>query len=186
MLRRLINPILCLPIALCINSVNVFSSETKDYIDNVLKENSNNPFISYQEIEKIILNNQELKSLKNLVTSASFNLSSQIARRYPSLDFQVNGLPKYVAGKKYGSNSPTLKTSQFTANPSLNIKWDVIAPLRRSEIKIAKENYKIAENNYEIKKKDLIQEARKGTTNSKSHIKIFKIKNLHLIYQLQV
>jgi len=55
---------------------------------------------------------------------------------------------------------PTLKTSQFTANPSLNIKWDVIAPLRGSEIKIAKTNYKIAENNYEIKKKDLIQEAR--------------------------
>ena len=60
----------------------------------------------------------------------------------------------------YRSNSATLKTSQFTANPSLNIKWDVIAPLRGSEIKIAKTNYKIAENNYEIKKKDLIQEAR--------------------------
>ena len=110
--------------------------------------------------KKIILNNQELKSLQNLVASASFNLSSQIAKRYPSLDFQANGLPKYVAGKKYNSNSPTLKTSQFTANPSLNIKWDVIAPLRGSEIKIAKTNYKIAENNYEIKKKDLIQEAR--------------------------
>jgi len=42
----------------------------------------------------------------------------------------------------------------------LNIIRDVIAPLRGSEIKIAKTNYKIAENNYEIKKKDLIQEAR--------------------------
>merc|ERR1711991_308669 len=71
-----------------------------------------------------------------------------------------NGLPQYVAGKQYNSNSTTLKTSQFTANPSLNIKWDVIAPLRGSEIKIAKENLKISENNYEIKKKDLIQEAR--------------------------
>ena len=101
-----------------------------------------------------------LRSLQNLVDSASFNLSSQIAKRYPSLDFQANGLPKYVAGKNYNSDSSTLKTSQFTANPSLNIKWDVIAPLRGSEIKIAKTNYKIAENNYEIKKKDLIQEAR--------------------------
>ena len=160
MLRRVINPILFLPLALCINSINVLSSETKNYIDNVLEEKSNNPFISYQEIEKIILNNQELKSLQNLVTSASFNLSSKIAQRYPSLDFQANGLPKYVAGKKYSSNSPTLKTSQFTANPSLNIKWDLIAPLRGSEIQVAKANYKIAKNNYEIKKKDLIQEAR--------------------------
>ena len=160
MLRRVINTILFLPLALCINSKDVLSSETKNFIDNVLEEKSNIPFISYQEIEKIVLNNQELKALQNLVISARFNLSSQIAQRYPSLDFQANGLPKYVAGKNYSNNSTTLKTSQFTANPSLNIKWDLIDPLRGSEIKIAKANYKIAENNYEIKKKDLIQEAR--------------------------
>jgi len=160
MLRRVINPFLLLPLTLSMNTFNVLSSEIKNYIDNVLEEKSNITFVDYQEIEKLILNNQELKSLQNLVASASFNLSSQIAKRYPSLDFQANGLPNYVAGKKYNSNSPTLKTSQFTANPSLNIKWDVITPLRGSEIKIAKTNFKIAENNYEIKKKDLIQEAR--------------------------
>jgi len=160
MLRRVINPFLLLPLTLSMNTFNVLSSETKNYIDNVLEEKSNITFVDYQEIEKLVLNNQELKSLQNLVDSASFNLSSQIAKRYPSLDFQAYCIPKYVSGKKYNSNSPTSKTSQFTANPSLNIKWDVIAPLRGSEIKIAKTNYKIAENNYEIKKKDLIQEAR--------------------------
>ena len=160
MLRKVINPILFLPLALSINSINVLSSETKNYIDNVLKEKSNITFVEYQEIEKIILNNQELKSLQKLVTSASFNLSSQISQRYPSLDFQAIGLPKYVAGKNYSSNSQTLKTSQFTVNPSLNIKWDLIDPFRGYEIKIAKENYNIAKNNYEIKKKDLIQTAR--------------------------
>ncbi len=160
MLRRVINPFLFLPLALSMNSINLLSSETKNYIDNVLEEKSNVIFVDYQEIEKIVLNNKELKSLQNLVTSARFNLSSQIAQRYPSLDFQAIGLPKYVAGKNYSSNSQTLKTSQFTANPSLNIKWDLIDPLRGSEIKIAKENYKIANNNFEIKKKDLIQEAR--------------------------
>jgi len=71
-------------------------------------------FISYFEIENNVLNNEELKSLQNLVTSASFNLSSKISQRYPSLDFQVNGLPKYVLGKNFNSNSQTLKTSQFT------------------------------------------------------------------------
>ncbi len=160
MFRRVINPILFLPLVLCINSINVLSSEKKDYIDNILEEKPNESFISYQDIEKIVLNNQELKSLKNLVTSASFNLTSKISQRYPSLDFQASGMPKYVAGKKYSDNSATLKTSQFTVNPALNIKWDLIDPLRGPEIKIAKENYKIAENNYEIKKKDLIQEAR--------------------------
>ena len=160
MLRRVINPFLLLPLTLSMNPFNVLSSERKNYIDNVLEEKSNISFDSYQEIEKIVLNNQELKSLQNLVASASFNLSSQIAKRYPSLDLQANGFPKYVSGKQYNSKSPTLKTSQISANPSLNIRWDVIAPLRVSEIRIAKANYKIAENNYEIKKKDLIQEAR--------------------------
>ena len=160
MFRKIINPFLLLPIALCINSLNVISSETNSYVDKVLKEKSNKLFISYREIENIILNNQELKSLQNLVTSASFNLSSQISQRYPSLDFQANGLPKYVSGKQYNSNSDTLKTSQVSANPSLNIKWDLIDPTRGPEIKIAKDNLKIAENNFEIKKKDLIQEAR--------------------------
>jgi len=160
MLRRVINPFLFLPLALNISSINVLSSETKNYIDNVLEEKPNNTFVDYQEIEKIILNNPELQSLQNLVASASFNLSSQISQRYPSLDFQANGLPKYVAGTNYSSNSQTLKTSQFTANPSLNIKWDLIDPLRGSEIKIAKENFQIAKNNYAIKKKDLIQEAK--------------------------
>ena len=160
MLRRVINPFLLLPIALSINSINALSSETKNNIDNTLGENSNKLFINYEEIEEIILKNPELKSLQNLVTSAKFNLSSKIGQRYPSLDLQVNGLPKYVSGRNYSSSSPTLETSQFSANPSLNIKWDLIDPLRGSEIKIAKENYKIAKNNYEIKKKDLIQEAR--------------------------
>ncbi len=160
MLRKIINPILFLPLTLFIYSLEVLSNDKKDLIDLVLEEKSNKPFISYQDIEKIILNNEELKSLQKLVASASFNLSSQIAKRYPSIDFQANGLPKYTSAKKFNSNSQTLKTSQFTANPSLNIKWDLIDPLRASEIKISKENFKIAENNYEIKKKDLIQEAR--------------------------
>jgi len=62
MLRRVINPILFLPLALSINSINVLSSETKNYIDNVLEEKSNITFVDYQEIEKLVLINQELKS----------------------------------------------------------------------------------------------------------------------------
>ena len=160
MLRRVINPFLFLPIALSINSINVLSSEAENNIDNTLGENSNKLIINYEEIEKIILKNQELKSLQNLVNSANFNVLSKLGQIYPSLDLQVNGLPKYVSGRNYSNNSPTLETSQFSVNPSLNIKWDLIDPLRGSEIKLAKENYKIAKNNYEIKKKDLIQKAR--------------------------
>ena len=97
--RRVIHSILFLPLTLSINSINVLSSEKKNYIDNVLEEKSNITLADYQEIENLVLNNQELKSLQNLLASASFNLSSQIAKRYPTLNFQANGIPKYVAGK---------------------------------------------------------------------------------------
>ena len=99
MLKKIINPILFLPLALFINSLEVLSNEKKDLIDKVLEEKSNKTFISYQEIENLGLNNEELKSLQNLVSSANYNVSSQISQRYPSLDFQANGLPKYVSGK---------------------------------------------------------------------------------------
>ena len=66
MLRRVINPFLLLPLTLGMNSFNVLSSETKNYIDNVLEEKSNITFVDYQEIEKLVLNNPELKSLQNL------------------------------------------------------------------------------------------------------------------------
>lgn len=91
MLRRVINPFLFLPIALSINSINVLSSEAENNIDNTLGENSNKLIINYEEIEKIILKNQELKSLQNLVNSANFNVLSKLGQIYPSLDLQVNG-----------------------------------------------------------------------------------------------
>ena len=109
MLKKIINPILFLPLALFINSLEVRSNEKKDLIDKVLEEKSSKPFITYQEIENLVLNNEELKSLQNLVASSNYNLSSQISQRYPSLDFQANGLPKYVAGKQYNSNHLLIK-----------------------------------------------------------------------------
>ena len=66
MLRRVINPFLFLPLTLSFNTVKVLSSEAKNYIDNVLEEKSYITFVDYQEIEKLVLNNQELKSLQNL------------------------------------------------------------------------------------------------------------------------
>ena len=117
MLKKVINPILYLPLALFANTLEALPNEKQNVIDKVLEEKSNKLFISYEEIDKIVLNNPDLKSLQNSVNSASFNLSSKIAKRYPSLDFQANGLPKYISGKNYSSSSQTLKTSQLTANP---------------------------------------------------------------------
>ena len=160
MFRKIINPILFLQLVMCLTFQKSLISKQNNYIDKVLEDKGDNIFIDYSEIEKIIINNQELKSFQELVTSSSFNLSSKISQRYPSLDLQASGLPKYVSGKNHNSNLTTTKTSQFSANPSLSIRWDLIDPLRGSDIKIARENFKIAKNNLEIKRKDLIREAR--------------------------
>ncbi len=161
MLRKIIHPMLVLPFCLYINSQEALLSKANNNIEEILHENENQIFLNYSEIDNITLkNNQELKALESLVNSTTFTLSSKIAKRYPSLDLQASGLPKYVSGKNYNSSSSTTKTSQFSANPSLNIKLDLIDPLRGSEIKIARNNYAIAKNNYEIKKKDLIKEAK--------------------------
>ncbi len=160
MLRKLY-PIFVFPLCLYINSQEALLSKTNNNIEEILRENETQIFLNYSEIKNItIKNNQELKALESLVNSTSFTLSSKIAKRYPSLDLQASGLPKYVSGKNYSSSSSTTKTSQFSANPSLNIKLDLIDPLRGSEIKIARNNYAIATNNYEIKKKDLIKDAK--------------------------
>ncbi len=160
MLRKFINPILFLPLALLITNPKALLSEQKNPIDEIIEETENRIFIDFKEIEAIISNNEELKSLKELENSSNFNLSSKISQKYPSIDLQAIGLPQYTAGKNYNSNSLTTKTSQFSANPSITIRWDLIDPLRGYEIKIAKDNYKIAQNNFEIKRRDLIKDAR--------------------------
>ena len=161
MLKKRIYPIFVFPLCLYINSQEALLSKTNNNIEEILQENETQIFLNYSEIKNItIKNNQELKALEKLVQSTTFTLSSKIAKRYPSLDLQASGLPKYVLGKNYNSSLTTKKTSQFTANPSLNIRLDLIDPLRGSEIKIARNNYAIAKNNYEIKKKDLIKEAK--------------------------
>jgi len=121
--------------------------------------NKNN--IKFEDIPIILLNNNlELKSLQELVTSASYNLSSKISKRYPSLDLSANGLPQYLYGKNYNNKTANTKTSQLKANPSLSLRWDIIDPQRGLEINSARKNYEIAKNNFEIKKYDLIQEAK--------------------------
>ncbi|MDC2974648.1 TolC family protein [Prochlorococcus sp. AH-736-K09] len=160
MFRKIINLILFLPVSLFITSQKSTLSQTENYINEVIEEKKEKYAIRYKDINNLILNNHEIKSLNEVVNSSSFNLSSKIAKRYPSIDLQANGLPKYVAGKTHNSNTPTTETSQFSANPSILIRWDVIEPLRASEIKVARDSYRIAKNNYDIKRKDLIQEAK--------------------------
>ena len=160
MLRKLIRTSL-ITFFLLFDSHNASLSQSRDDIKQINEKKEQENLISYSEINTIILkNNQELKSLNELVLSSKFNLNSELAKRNPSLDLTVNGLPQYQTGRTYNSNSGNTKTSQLSVNPSLQLKLDIFDPLRGNEIKIAKLNYEIAQNNYDIRKKDLIQEAK--------------------------
>ena len=139
------------------NLSNAIANTKSISVQKLLNENN----IKFEDIPNILsTNNLELKSLQELVSSASYNLSSKISKRYPSLDLNANGLPQYLYGKSYNNKSNNTKTSQFKANPSLSLRWDIIDPQRGLEINSARTNYEIAKNNFEIKKYDLIQEAK--------------------------
>ena len=57
MFRKIINPILSLPLLLITVPQYVISREINSSIDEVLAEKDNKIFIDYQEIKEIIINN---------------------------------------------------------------------------------------------------------------------------------
>ena len=93
-------------------------------------------------------NNQELLTLSKLIESSTFNLKSKIAKRYPSLDLEINGLPQFLNGQVNNNKRFNTKSSQISVNPSLSLNWDIIDPQRGPEIKAAKDSLQIAKNNY--------------------------------------
>ena len=160
MLKNLVSSSLVIPFFL-LNPIISFSQELNKDENTSIKSLLSKQTINFEDIPMIIEeNNLELKSLKELIGALSYNLSSKIAKRYPSLDLTANGLPQYLYSENFNNSSIDTKTSQFKLNPSLNIRWDLIDPQRSLEIKSARNNFEVAKNNFEIKKNDLIQEAR--------------------------
>ena len=127
--------------------------------------------INFEDIpNKVSKSNLELKSLKKLVQSSSFNLSSKISERYPKLNINASGLPQYLYSKSFNNYMNNTKTSQYQINPSLNLRWDIIDPTRGLEITSFKNRYEIAQNNYKIKQQDLISSPLAGSMIS--HLKL--------------
>ncbi len=130
--------------------------------ENIIKKKIiNKKFVEYKDIDELLINkNFELKALQKMVQSASFNYTSSLGKKYPSIDLSATGLPQYLYGKNYNSSGVNTKSSQLKVNPALTIRWDLINPTREPDINSAQKNLKIAINNYEVKKNDLIQEAK--------------------------
>ncbi len=160
MFKTLINFCLIIPVFLIIPTKSIAQVERlaeETSVKKLLKQR----LIKFEDIPNIVSeSNLELKSLKKLVQSSSFDLSSKISQKYPKLNLNANGLPQYLYSESFNNYSNDTKTSQYQINPSLNLRWDIIDPKRGPEIKSYQNRYEIARNNYEIKKQDLIQEAK--------------------------
>ena len=161
MLKKILRSSFILPFFFVMELPALFSSEI-DLVENISVESIlNKKTLIFSDINNLVIkNNIELKSLKALIESASLNLSSKISTRYPTIDLRANGLPQYLYGENYSNNSSDTLSSQYSINPSLDLRWDLIDPLRGIEIELARHNFEIAKNNYEIKKRDLIFEAK--------------------------
>jgi len=161
MFKKIFNSTVLISFFLSVSSAHSdvldLKEDQKISIENLLTQK----VITLKDIPSLVIkNNLELKSLKELINASSYNLSSKISKRYPSLDITANGLPQYLYGKNYKSSNNDTKTSQIKVNPTLNLRWDLIDPQRGLDISSARNNFEIAKNNYEIKKNDLIQEAK--------------------------
>ncbi len=161
MLKQTLYSFLIIPLFFLLTHNQMNSSELTNEEISDKEKKYNRKTLEINDIPAILVDqNFELKALENLVKSASFNYSSSLGKRYPSVNLSATGLPQYVYGKTYNSSSVDTKSSQLKVNPALTIRWDLINASREPEINAAQNNLKIAINNYEIKKNDLIQEAK--------------------------
>ncbi len=159
--KNLFKYFLLIPAFLYLPTSSNFAMNVIDSEDISIKSLLNKRTMNFEDIDQaIILNNLELKALREQINSASFNLKSKIAKRYPTLDLTANGLPQYLYSENKNNWSVDTKSSQFKINPSLNLRWNLIDPQRAIEIRTAKNNFEIAKNNFEIKKSDLIKKAK--------------------------
>ena len=145
MFKKTLYPTLIIPIFFLFFQNQIKSSDLLNEKNPYIEKKYNQKPLNINDIPEILEdNNFELKALKNMIKSASFNFTSSLGKRYPSVNLNATGLPQYVYGKTYNSSSVNTKTSQFKVNPALTIRWDLINATREPEINSAQNNLKIA------------------------------------------
>ena len=133
--------------------------------------------LTIDEVEKLAeLNNGLLKAAEAQVDQAKSLLLSEISRWYPTVNLSANGLPKYLNVESYRNPDFTTNTKvnsqtgaiepapytngrQWTAQLSLQVKWNIIDPQRVPSIAAARDRYEKAKYNYEVTKRNLRLEA---------------------------
>ena len=103
---------------------NDFVQNENISIEKTMKKKS----LYFNEITDLLIqNNFELKSLDQMIKAASFNYTSALGKKYPSIDLSATGLPQYLYGENYNSNNSVAGTQtqpnsnwQVAEHPSLS------------------------------------------------------------------
>ena len=111
--------------------------------------------LTLQEVERLVeVNNPSLKAAASQVEQAKSGVLAAISAWYPTVNLTANGLPQYLDGEKYQNpdfaSSPNTSTTQWSANFSAQVRWNLIDPSRVPQISAARDNFEKASDTYLI------------------------------------
>jgi len=124
--------------------------------------------LTLQEVERIVeVNNPSLKAAASQVEQAKSRVLAAISAWYPTVNLTANGLPQYLKADTFRDpktkpqfNTPedsAIRTvsSQWSANFSAQVQWNLIDPARVPQIAAARDNFEKSSDAYLIALREL-------------------------------
>ena len=152
-------------------TIIAYENSSKKLINSNLNQDSKNKKESNAKInleinngnlkEILIRNNVTLKILESGIKQSEALVKSSKSAWYPRLDLTSNQLPQFITGDNRNKFSDDTSTNQLNFGIKNTITWDLINPVRRLDINIAKRNVNKAKLAYESYLEDIYFEALK-------------------------
>ena len=128
--------------------------------------------LTLQEVERLVeVNNPSLKAAASQVEQAKSGVLAAVSAWYPTVNLTANGLPQYLDGEQYrnpdfaqtvpnpetglSEPAPNTYTTQWSANFSAQVRWNLIDPARVPQISAARDNFERASDAYLIALREL-------------------------------
>ena len=128
--------------------------------------------LTLQEVERLVeVNNPSLKAAASQVEQAKSGVLAAVSAWYPTVNLTANGLPQYLDGEQYrnpdfaqtvrnpetglSEPAPNTYTTQWSANFSAQVRWNLIDPARVPQISAARDNFERVSDAYLIALREL-------------------------------
>ena len=128
--------------------------------------------LTLSEVERLVeVNNPSLKAAASKVEQAKSGVLAAVSAWYPTVNLTANGLPQYLDGEQYrnpdfaqtlqnpetglSEPKPNTYTTQWSANFSAQVRWNLIDPARVPQISAARDSFERASDAYLIALREL-------------------------------